>query len=230
MKVLLVCEREKVKDRLVTALSPYDVEVIWYRDPIKAMDNLEEIDPDALGLSAVDFPRHWKVFLAFCQGSFPKPIHAFLLIDQTFEEEERSKAEELGVQGLFHEDLTNEEERKLLIELLHPPLRGEREKESLGLKEPYFEPGPGDRIELLFLHPETLTLIEGKVTRIGKDTLWFDPANKEKTMDLSPPLFLPACSLRMGSTLHTIDLELEENREQLVLRFHTLPAELKERF
>jgi len=228
MKVLLICEREKVKDRLASVLSPYDVEVLWYRDPIKAMDNLDETDPEAVILSASDFPRHWKVFLAFLQGTFPKAIPVFLLIDDTFDEEERSKADALGIRGVIHEELTDSQERETLIRGLHPPQKGEAGGPLP--KESYFEPGPADRIQLLFLHPETLTLIEGKVTRIGKDTLWFDPSKKEKTLDLSPPLLLKGCSLRVGNSLHTVDLTLVENREQLVLRFLSIPPELEERF
>lgn len=228
MKVLLICEREKVKDRLLSVFSSCDVEVLWYRDPIKAMDNLDETDPESVILSASDFPRHWKVFLAFLQGTFPKAIPVFLLIDNTFDEEERSKAEALGIRGLIHEELTDPQERESLIEGLHPPPKGEAGGPQP--KEPYFEPTPADRIQLLFLHPETLTLIEGTVTRIGKDTLWFDPLKKEKTLDLSPPLLLKGCSLRVGNSLHTIDLSLVENREQLVLRFLSTPPELEERF
>ncbi len=230
MKVLLICEREKVKDRLVTALSGYDVEVIWYRDPIKAMDNIEETDPDTIALSAADFPRHWKVFLAFLMGTYAKAVAVFLLIDDTFDQEERSKAEALGIQGIFNEDFAMDEECKALVELLHPPLKEKEGKGEALPEEPSFEPGPNDRIELLFLHPENFSLIEGRVIRIGKDTLWFAPYKREKTTDLSPPLVLPACSLRIGSTLHTIDMELLENREQLILRFFTMPPELKERF
>ena len=226
MKVLLICER--VKARLFSALSSYDVEVIWYRDPIKAMDNLDETDPEAVILSASDFPRHWKVFLSFLQGTFPKAIPVFLLIDDTFDEEERSKAEALGIRGIIQEELMDTEEREALIEGLHPPQKGEAG--GILPKEPYFEPGPADRIHLLILHPDTLTLIEGKVTRIGKDSLWFDPSEKEKTQDLSPPLLLTGCSLRIGNSLHTVDLELMENREQLVLRLLSIPPELKERF
>ncbi len=230
MKVLLICEREKVKNRLVIALSEYDAEVIWYRDPIKAMDNLDETDPDTIALSAVDFPRHWKVFIAFLQGTIKKPVPVILLIGESFEEEERSKAEALGVRGIFHEDLADKSEIEVLLKVIHPKAKVEGEKSVQTSKEPYFEPSPHDRIELLFLHPESLNLIEGKITRIGKDTLWFDPSKREKTLDLSPPLFLPACSLRIGSALHTIDLELLENREQLVLRFLKMPPELEERF
>lgn len=230
MKVLLICERETVKDRLVNALSRYDVEVIWYRDPIKAMDNIDETDPDTIALSTADFPRHWKVFLAFLLGTYAKAVPVFLLIDDTFDQEERSKAEVLGIQGVFHEDLATDEECNVLVALLHPPLQEKEGKGDAHPKEPFFEPGPTDRIELLFLHPENFSLIEGRVTRIGKDTLWFAPYKREKTLDLSPPLVLSACSLRIGSTLHTIDMELLENREQLALRLLTMPPELKERF
>lgn len=228
MKLLLICEREKVKNPLISALSPYDVEVIWYRDPIKAMDNLDETDPDAAILSASDFPRHWKAFLGFLKGTFPKAIPVLLLIDDTFDQEERLKADALGIQRVIHEGLADPQELGALVDGLQPPKKGEAGGPVP--KEPYFEPGPNDRIQLLFLHPETLTLIEGKVTRIGKDTLWFDPLKKENTFYLSPPLLLKDCSLRLGDSLHTIDLELVENREQLVLRLLSIPPELKERF
>ncbi|MDR1588437.1 MAG: hypothetical protein LBS57_13370, partial [Treponema sp.] len=35
------------------------IEIIHYSQALKAMDNIEEINPDAIIISACDFPRHW---------------------------------------------------------------------------------------------------------------------------------------------------------------------------
>ncbi|MFQ3620516.1 MAG: hypothetical protein SNJ78_06175 [Spirochaetales bacterium] len=238
MKVLLICEKEITKERILSLTSSYDLELLWYRDLIKGMDNLEEIDPEFLIISASDFPRHWKVFFAFLVGTLPKRIPVILLIDSSFEAEDRTKAQSLGIAGVVPEALSTEEDLSTLVKILGIPSRvmpqvsltsTEAQKEPLYPPKEWV-PSPEDRIELLFLHPLTLTLIEGKVLRLEAEKIHFLPKDLEKTADLIPPLYLPPCSLRIGNALHTVQLELLENKEALVFRFLQKPEELTERF
>ena len=60
MKALLLIESDRIANIARFYLRPLGFETIRYRNPVKALDNLEEIDPEAVIMSARDFPRHWK--------------------------------------------------------------------------------------------------------------------------------------------------------------------------
>ncbi len=61
MKAILISEMLESSQELKPFLKGYDFDLIHYRTPLKAMDNLEEISPDAIIINTIDFPRHWKV-------------------------------------------------------------------------------------------------------------------------------------------------------------------------
>ena len=80
MKILLVSERDELRDHIRRNFMPRGAEIIQYYNPIKAMDNLDEVDPEVVLFSAQDFPRHWKPFLCYCPSSKeqlqePKILH-----------------------------------------------------------------------------------------------------------------------------------------------------------
>lgn len=227
MKVLVITEREEVKKQIEEVLAGTDAEVIGYGDPIKAMDNLDEVSPEGILIYTEDFPRHWKVFISFLRSTFPKKVACILITGSGFTEEEASKAEVLGVDAVLSEALTGEEERKTILSVLGAVPKG---TVKTPLEKTVWVPAEEDRIELLFMHPETLTLIQGKILQLGPDTIWFDPRDREKTKDLTPPLILQACSFRIGSSLYTIDLELEENTGVLMFKCLNPPPEIRERF
>ncbi len=72
MKALLVVEDDAIADAVRYYLQPLGLDVIRYRDPLKALDNLDEINPDAVIMSARDFPRHWKTIVVNLRATRPK--------------------------------------------------------------------------------------------------------------------------------------------------------------
>jgi hypothetical protein len=65
MKLMLVLGTGAIYSKLNAILKPLAVETIVYRHIQKAMDNIEEVDPDAVMIDAGAFPRHWKSFVPF---------------------------------------------------------------------------------------------------------------------------------------------------------------------
>jgi len=80
MKLLLVAANDELKRALSFHLRPIGVEVIQYVHPIKAMDNIEEIEPDVVLFSSSDFPRHWKPFLKLLRGNKARNESMFILL------------------------------------------------------------------------------------------------------------------------------------------------------
>lgn len=70
MKAMLVIEKDSIKHKVVEHLAPQGFVFIHYTNPLKAMDNIDEVAPEIVLFSAADYPRHWKPFLQlFRQGS-----------------------------------------------------------------------------------------------------------------------------------------------------------------
>jgi hypothetical protein len=98
MKVLIVSENDKTISGLKSFLKTRDgYEIITYRTPIKAMDNFGEIAPSLIVLSAVDFPKHWKIFMQYVNIVHLPICDTVLIVDKKFDEAEKEKASVLGV-------------------------------------------------------------------------------------------------------------------------------------
>ncbi|MBN2874657.1 MAG: PilZ domain-containing protein, partial [Spirochaetales bacterium] len=111
MKALLVVEDDSVAEIVQYYLQPLGLDVIRYHDPLKALDNLDEILPDAVVMSARDFPRHWKTLVVNLRASRPKSACAIILLKGAyFPFEEAAKAAYLGVNAVIKEDLSDRAE------------------------------------------------------------------------------------------------------------------------
>jgi hypothetical protein len=60
MKALVIARNDALKNLLAYHLKPLGFEVIYFSDPVKALEELERLEPEMILASAVDFPRHWK--------------------------------------------------------------------------------------------------------------------------------------------------------------------------
>ena len=103
MKALLIADDDDVIKKIQTALSDDGFDVITYRWLLKALDNIEEISPEAIIVSASSYPRHWKTLAQFAKseitGFLPKIV---LYSERDFSEEDIKKSEILGIDGIFY--------------------------------------------------------------------------------------------------------------------------------
>ena len=106
MKLLLVLGSDDNYETISRSVQPLGFEIIRYRHVMKAMDNLDEIDPQAIMVSARDFPRHWKILVQFVRSERPKEACPVVLLKaSTFSTEETSKAFFLGANGVLDDAL-----------------------------------------------------------------------------------------------------------------------------
>ena len=61
MKALIINEDTFVTEELSSILKEKNIEIINYSWLLKAMDNIEEIQPDIIITNASEYPRHWKI-------------------------------------------------------------------------------------------------------------------------------------------------------------------------
>lgn len=103
MKALLIADDDIVINKIKSKLIDDGFDVIIYKWFVKALDNIEEIAPEVIIISASSYPRHWKTLVQFVQsgieGFVPKIV---LYCEREFDEEDVKKSEALNITGLFN--------------------------------------------------------------------------------------------------------------------------------
>ena len=196
MKLLLVLCSNSTYKQIFVCLRPLGFEIIRYFHALKAMDNIDEIDPQAIIISAVDFPRHWKTMVQFFRTERTKddcPI--VILKGENFSMEDSSKASFIGVSGTVYESLdTQEIERLQNILERHLPVEEKRRSRR-------FRIDSWQRFGFAFNHPESGVLITGQIMDISRGGLSFLPDNKALVDSISLNSRLENCSLRSGELI-----------------------------
>ncbi|TVQ41043.1 MAG: PilZ domain-containing protein [Spirochaetaceae bacterium] len=224
MKVLLVSERQDLRGQLDHHFNPLGLEVIQYWNPIKAMDNIDEIDPDVVLFSARDFPRHWKPFLTFLRNHRTRDATVFVLLrPPDFAFEEASKAQHLGVNGLADDALADRQDINRLRDLIvrYKELREQRHNKR-------YVPQPEDRIEFIFSHPRTLQFVTGRIEDISASGLRFKAHRAQAVTEIESGELLRHCSLRLGDSILNLEAEVVRNDDALSLRFRDSSGNVQE--
>ena len=98
MKALVISDRQEITDFVNPLLMNKSFDLIHYKSILKALDNIEEIQPDIIILSASEFPRHWKTLVGFVQsGIGGNEVKVYLCDREPLSDEDNKKALELGV-------------------------------------------------------------------------------------------------------------------------------------
>jgi hypothetical protein len=197
MKALLLIESDRIADIASFYLRPLGFEAIRYRNPVKAIDNLEEIDPDALVISARDFPRHWKVLSQALRAYKAKDECVIVLLKgDAFPLEEAAKATHIGVNGVVRDDLDDRREQSRFQDLLKRYIVVDEERASDRIM-----PSAWDRLDFMFAHPTSLAPISGKLEAISSTGLSFVPDTPALAFDLSADDLIEDCSMRVGADI-----------------------------
>lgn len=102
MKAIIICDDEELIGKVDSALASLSYDTIIYRWLLKALDNIEEIRPDIVIVSASDYPRHWKTLTQFIKSGIAGKIpDVILYVPKSFSETEKMKAQKLGIKGIF---------------------------------------------------------------------------------------------------------------------------------
>jgi hypothetical protein len=219
MKLLLVLGSDESYDHISYYIKPLGVELIRYQYVIKAMDNVDEIDPAAIIISARDFPRHWKTLVQFVRSQRTKEACPIVVLKgDNFPLEETSKAFFLGVSGIVAESLENPAEIDRLQGILsrYIPLEEKR-------KSHRFYTEAGNKFGFIILEPVNQTIIPGEVKTISVTGLSFSPVNSSMTKDMSLNMELPENSLRAGNDFLSPVCKLVRTGRIISLEFISFP-------
>lgn len=221
MLLLYIGEDDVTKGYLDYHLTMLGYKVVQYKNPLKAMDNIEELLPDVVIFSSTDFPRHWKTFLQVYRQFMDREAGVFLLaVEHDFSSEEAAKAEFLQVNGIldntFQEDITINQLKEILS-------RYSQIDEKRAFSR-YIPDPKTDAVDFLFTHPDSHILVTGNVKDISKDTVSLKPDKGSQVIDLIQGMKLEKCSLTIGDELFTADCEILRNKEYISLKINSIAA------
>ena len=221
MKALVIVENDDVARLVEFITHPLGIDIIRYNDPLKALDNLEEIRPDAVIMSAQDFPRHWKSIVVNIRAARPKGECAVILLKgEWFPFDEAAKAAHLGINGVVRENLGDKAERTRFQQLIKRYI--EIDDSRLTDRQ---VPDELDRVDFMFSHPQRFTPIPGRIETISKNGLSFLPDAPALVSDLELGTTIPDASLRIDNTIIFFACKLVRTGHILAFSFDGMPPD-----
>ncbi|TFG84877.1 MAG: PilZ domain-containing protein [Spirochaetales bacterium] len=220
MKALLIVENDDIAKLAGFYLKPLGFDVIRYRDPLKALDNLEEIDPDAVIMSARDFPRHWKSIVVNIR-SFHEKTDCIVIIlkGEFFPFEEAAKAAHLGVNGVVREDFADRSELGRFQKILKRYI--EVDEARISDRQ---QPDEWDRLDFTFGHPRTLALVSGRIETISATGLSFLADFPALVADLEPGDMIEDGSLRVDRDIVPCPCVVVRNGAVMAFKFDSMES------
>lgn len=207
-------------DTLQETLYPYGINVIRYRSAIKALDNIEEINPDILFISTGDFPRHWKTLVQYIRSDTARDEAVIiLLINDRFTEKDADKAHYIGVQAMINDDFSDPADKKTLLDIFSRyqfvnSFKNERLISVIRKTTAY-----------LFTNPINGTIITGRVEYITPKKIFFKldtpsaAANLTEgelidsgTLKINETVFSPLCRIKKNGPVMMLEIEAENEK------------------
>jgi hypothetical protein len=218
MKALLIVDSDRISDIARFYLKPLGFEVIRYRNPVKALDNLEELGADAIIMSAKDFPRHWKVLAQAVRAEKDKDECVIILLKgEAFPLEEAAKAAHIGVNGVVRDDLNDLREQGRFQALLKRYMVVDEDREADRIV-----PSAWDRLDFMFAHPASHAPIAGKLEAISPAGLSFVPEVPALAADLAAGDLVDDCSMRIGDDIVALSCRVAHAGRVLGLEIETM--------
>ncbi len=102
MKVLIITENTEISSKISAIAKNYGADTIIYKWFLKALDNIEEIQPDVIILNSCEYPRLWKTLVQFVKsGIGGNNVRIYLYEESPLSDEDQEKYTELGINGYF---------------------------------------------------------------------------------------------------------------------------------
>ena len=219
MKLLLVLGADETYNNISLYVKPLGFELIRYSHIHKAMDNIDEIDPNAIVISARDFPRTWKTMVQFVRSERAKDACPIIILKgDNFPVEESSKASYLGVSGIVNETMDNSTEISRLQGILGRYLPVDEKR-----KDRRFQAENWQRFSFVFARPGDQILVRGGVNTISTGGLSFLPENPAMMRDINLNTKLENCSLRTGDSILSPVCRVARTGKIISLEFISFP-------
>ena len=224
MKALLILGSDDSYAAVSRQINSLGFEPVRYRHVVKAMDNIDEINPAAIIVSTRDFPRHWKIFVQFIRaGRATENCPVILLKGPVFSDEENSKASFLGVNCIVNDTLDNPAELEHMADVLSRQIKvKERRLYRQCSVEPWY------RFGFIFARPRDKLIIPCELLTVSTNGISFRPAGFDLLKDIDTGMELTECSLRLGSAIFSPVCRLVSKDTTVSMEFVSFPDDGKQ--
>jgi hypothetical protein len=226
MKLLLVLGSDDAIGLVSENIKPLGFDLIRYRHVLKAMDNIDEIDPAGIIISATDFPRHWKTLVQFVRYGRPKDLCPIVVLTgKNFSPEEAAKAFHIGVSGLVPDNVGHDTEIDRLQSILGRYIQIEEKR-----KAHRYPVEAWNRIGFCMVNPLSKALITTTVKTISRsaisfvcddpilaDTILEDEEVSECSLRIGDAFISPICRLIRREPAFSMEFIFMEREEQIAL-------------
>jgi DNA-binding response OmpR family regulator len=220
MKLMVICASADVFDRIAVNIKPLGFELVHYRHVLKAMDNLDEVDPQAIIISARDFPRHWKALVQFVRQERNKSLCPIIILHgRDFSEEEAAKGFYIGVNGMVSENLEKGGEIDRLQRILGRYIAAEERRD---VRRYYVD--EQSRIGICIAHPLDNTIITGTVRTISSKGIAFKADEPGLVKNITVNEKITGISIRVGDAFIAPQGRLISKKPDLVIEFSSITS------
>ncbi|MGL1894669.1 MAG: hypothetical protein OCD02_23815 [Spirochaetaceae bacterium] len=199
---LLYLSKEIFSNKHRSLFKSLGIETVHYKNPLKAIDNLHEIEPNILYLCKDDFPRLWKIVLSGVRDIFSNEETIFILEGKLNEDE--TKAFDFLKGSL----LISELEPKAIKEAILGKFPVSSNTDS-------YYPTSGE-IGLGFINPDDYAFINGQISLLTNSELNFTPENIEDLNNLAVGTIIKEASLSYGDLVVTLQIEIKNINSEII--------------
>jgi len=221
MIALLVAETTTAVQGLKRTLSPLGFDLVHYRSPVKALDNLVELVPDAVFIDATDFPRHWKTLVQYIRADTTREQTVLILLTgERFAQTDADKAAKLGVQGFISSQADAIEDETRLCGLFS------RYSSVSFVAEGLLSAQTAARLQFMCANPTNGTIITGKVESLNLTAIRFRPDTSSAASGIEIGMQVSSCSLKIDSSFFDTVCRVTGNNNILSMEFISPNPEL----
>jgi len=196
MKLIYVGEKP-FDNRYKSLYKSLGIETISYKNPLKAIDNLVEIEPSVVFFSCNDYPRMWKIFLSSLRDIYNETQTLFILEGELGNKEIKEFNFLRGSLIVPKNNQNYKDVKKLILEKLPKSIS----------TEVYFP--KQDEIGLGFVKPEDFSFISGYITQINRDSFIFSPESIDEIANIKNDDLILNSSLSIDESIVNVDFKVK---------------------
>lgn len=202
---LIYLANEKYDNKFKSLLKSLNIESIHYKNPLKAIDNLIEIEPDIFYIKRDDFPRLWKIALSGVRELYDNNMCIFILAG-TLDEDDTKAFNFLGGNLISEADKSDLNRIKNLI----------TELKLVNKQKVYYT--DGNELCIGFVKPDDYSFVSGIISEISEDSITFVPDNPEECKNLTTETSINEASISRDSEVVNVNLEITSISDKIICK------------
>lgn len=203
---LLYIGKTPLNNRYLSLYKSFSIESMHYTNPLKAVDNLNEINPDFIYINKNDFPRLWKIVLTSLREHRDESECLFILEGVMDDEDLKAFNYLKGNNSIDNKEENMELMKKIIID----------KTGHSSLVNTYF-PSTGE-LCIGFVNPNDFSFVSGEIVQINDSTLIFTVENSDDLKGLDVDNSISEVSINMGSDVVTVDVKIIDIKSKIICR------------